>query len=78
MKQAITYARYSSDRQSDTFIEAQLEKTHKNCKEKGYVVVKEYFNVVVVYKLDRFARNLYDSVVYTKKLKKLNLSEEGI
>ena len=78
MKRAAAYARYSSDRQSDTFIEAQLEKIHKNCKEKGYVVVKEYFNVVVVYKLDRFARNLYDFVVYTKKFEKLNLSEEEI
>ena len=78
MKRAAAYARYSSDRQSDTSIEAQLGKIHKYCEEKGYVIVKEYFDVVVAYKLDRFARNLYDSVVYTKKSEKLNLSEEGI
>ncbi|ABR31333.1 hypothetical protein SU69_07555 [Thermosipho melanesiensis] len=103
MKRAAAYARYSSDRQSDTSIEAQLEKIRKYCEEKGYVVVKEYidraqsaatdkriafqqmfkdaenheFDVVVVYKLDRFARNLYDSVVYTKKLEELNIALES-
>jgi len=103
LRRAAAYARYSSDRQSDTSIEAQLEKIHKYCEEKGYVVVKEYidraqsaatdkrvafqqmfndaenheFDVVVVYKLDRFARNLYDSVVYTKKLEELNIALES-
>ena len=88
MKRVVAYARYSSDVQSDTSIEAQLEKIKEYCAQKGYQLVKEYidravsaatdkrpafqqmikdaeqrmFDVVIVYKLDRFARNLYDSV----------------
>lgn len=100
---AVIYARYSSDRQSDTSIEAQIEKCKQYCVEKGYTVIKEYvdraqsaatdrrpafqqmfadadnkeFDVVVVYKLDRFARNLYDSVVYTKRLEQLGIDLES-
>jgi len=103
MKRAAAYARYSSDVQSDTSIEAQLEKIRKYCQEKGYVIVREYidraqsattdkreafqkmfqdaekniFDIVVVYKLDRFARNLYDSVVYTKKLEDIGIALES-
>jgi len=100
---AVIYAQYSSDRQSDTSIEAQIEKCKQYCVEKGYTVIKEYvdraqsaatdrrpafqqmfqdankkeFDVVVVYKLDRFARNLYDSVVYTKRLEQLGIALES-
>ncbi|MCD6450410.1 MAG: recombinase family protein, partial [Thermotogaceae bacterium] len=103
MKRAAAYARYSSDVQSDTSIEAQLEKIRLYCQQHGYEVVKEYvdravsaatdkrpafqqmikdaekrkFDVVVVYKLDRFARNLYDSVVYTKKLEDAGVELES-
>ncbi|RLA98117.1 MAG: recombinase family protein, partial [Deltaproteobacteria bacterium] len=104
MKRAVAYARYSSDVQSDTSIEAQLEKIKEYCAQKGYQLVKEYidravsaatdkrpafqqmikdaeqrmFDVVVVYKLDRFARNLYDSVVYTKKLEEAGVALESV
>lgn len=104
MKRAVAYARYSSDRQSDTSIEAQIEHIERYCKEKGYNLVKHYidraqsaatdkrvafqqmikdaennlFDVIVVYKLDRFARNLYDSVVYTKRLEECGVALESV
>lgn len=32
--------------------------------------VKKNFNIVLVHKLDRFARNRYDSAIYKRELKK--------
>jgi hypothetical protein len=77
MKQSIKYACYSLDRQSDTFIEAQLEKIHKNCKEKGYVVVKEYFNVVVLYKLYRFQEIYMIPLFIKRNLENLICQKKG-
>lgn len=34
---------------------------------------KQKFNVVIVWKLDRFARNRYDSATYKSKLKRMRL-----
>ena len=34
---------------------------------------KRYFNGILVYQLDRFARNRYDSAIYKSKLKKNNV-----
>ena len=34
---------------------------------------KKYFNGVLVYQLDRFSRNRYDSAIYKNKLKKNNV-----
>ena len=45
---------------------AEFQKMIKDC-EKGF------FDVVIVYSLDRFARNRYDSAIYKAKLKKNNV-----
>ena len=83
----VIYARFSSQRQNETSIEAQLEECHRYCEQNNYNVVGEYidralsaktddrpdfqrmildsnkklFNAIIVYQLDRFARNRYDS-----------------
>ena len=92
----VIYARFSSARQNETSIEAQLEECYNYCKQNDYTVVGEYidratsaktddrekfqqmildsskksFEGIVVYQLDRFARNRYDSANYKAKLKK--------
>ena len=93
---AVIYARYSSDKQTEQSIEGQLTVCKQYAEKNGYLVVdiyidralsattdkrpafqkmlndskKQCFNAVIVYKLDRFARNRYDSAVYKSKLKK--------
>ena len=95
MKKAALYARFSSQRQNETSIEAQLEECYNYCRENKYEVVGEYidkaisaktddrpeflrmiadsskeiFEAIVVYQLDRFARNKYDSAIYKRQLK---------
>lgn len=96
--EVVIYARYSSDRQNDNTIDAQLRYCHEYCDRHDYKVIKEYvdkatsasshierrtqflqmikdsdkrmFEGVVVYKLDRFARNRYDSATYKNRLHK--------
>lgn len=93
---AVIYARYSSDKQTEQSIEGQLRYCHDYAQRCGYIVVGEYidramsgttdhrpqfqqmisdsakkqFQFVIVWKLDRFARNRYDSAIYKSKLKK--------
>lgn len=93
---AVIYARYSSDKQTEQSIEGQLRYCHDYAKRCGYTVVDEYidraisgtsdqrpqfqkmiadsakkqFQFVIVWKLDRFSRNRYDSAIYKNKLKK--------
>ena len=95
MKQAIIYARYSSERQTEQSIEGQLRTCYEFAEREGITVTGEYIDraisgttdhrpqfqrmiadckhlgidYVIVYKLDRFARNRYDSAVYKAKLK---------
>lgn len=95
-KKVVIYARYSSERQNETSIEAQLKECYSYCKANNYVPIEEYideaksaktdnrpqflkmindsnkkqFEGIVVYQLDRFARNRYDSATYKTKLKK--------
>ena len=92
----VIYARFSSNRQNETSIEAQLEECYKYCENENFNVVGEYidralsaktddrpdfqrmildsnknlFKGIIVYQLDRFARNRYDSANYKAKLKK--------
>jgi len=91
----VIYARYSSNKQNETSIEAQLKECYEFCKQNKYTVIGEYideavsgrtcdrikfkqmiedsnnkeFERVIVYTLDRFARDRYDSAVYKKCLK---------
>ncbi len=91
---AVIYARYSSDKQTEQSIEGQLRDCLAYAERHNLKVVGEYidraqsgttakreqfqkmisdskskqFCVVLVYKFDRFARNMYDSAVYEHKL----------
>ena len=93
---AVIYARYSSQNQTEQSIEGQLRDNYAWAKQQGITVIGEYidralsgtkdsrpdfqrmiadaaneqFEMVIVWKLDRFARNRYDSAVYKAKLKK--------
>ena len=93
---AIIYARYSSDRQTEQSIDGQLRVCYDHAERCGYNIIGEYidraisgttdnrpefqrmiadsakkqFQYILVYKLDRFARNRYDSAIYKTKLKK--------
>lgn len=92
---AVIYARYSSDRQTEQSIEGQLRECRAFAASEGINIIGEYidraisgttanrpefqrmiadsryktFQAVIVYKLDRFARNRYDSTMYKSKLK---------
>ena len=92
----VIYARFSSSKQHETSIEAQLKVCYEFCEQNKYNVVGEYidralsgrsderpdflrmiedsnkklFQGIVVYQLDRFARDRYDSAIYKHKLKK--------
>ena len=96
---AAAYARYSSNNQSETSIEAQLQAIKEFAKQNGYVIVKIYvdraksgksderpefqrmiadaknkiFEAVIIHKLDRFSRDLYDTLFYEKILKEQNI-----
>lgn len=96
---AVIYARYSSDKQTEQSIEGQLRDCYAYAERCGYKVVGEYidramtgryddrdqfqkmiadsskkqFQFIIVYKLDRFARNRYDSAIYKRKLKLNNV-----
>lgn len=96
MANAVIYARYSSDKQTEQSIEGQLRDCHAFAKAQGHTVIAEYidrarsgkndnreefqrmiadsskkqFQYIIVYKLDRFSRNRYDSAVYKHKLEK--------
>lgn len=92
----VAYARYSSDRQREESIEAQLRKIHEYADRNNIVIIKEYidraisgkydynrvelknmlkdsekhlFEVLLVDKVDRFARNRYDAAMNKHKLK---------
>lgn len=96
MRNAVIYARYSSDRQREESIEGQIRVCEDFARRNDMRVLKIYtdraltgrtdkrpefqlmikeaasraFEVVIVYKLNRFARNRYDSASYKHKLKK--------
>ena len=95
-KNAVIYARYSCDKQTEQSIEGQLRVINEFAEREGYTIVEQYidraksaktanrpeflrmiedsakhlFQYVIVYKLDRFSRNRYDSAFYKQKLKK--------
>ena len=86
MKNAVIYARYSSDSQSEASIEGQLRDCHRYAKEHNITVIDEYidramtgrnddrpnfqqmikdsyqkrFEIILIWRFDRFSRNLYD------------------
>lgn len=93
---AVIYARYSSERQTEASIEGQLKVCYDYAEKQGYTIIGEYidraltgrntdrpqflkmikdssrqeFQIVLVYQLDRFSRNRYDSATFKAKLKK--------
>lgn len=92
----VIYARFSSHRQNETSLEAQILECEKFCERNNYNIIgvyedeavsaktddrekfqqmildssKKSFEGIVVYQLDRFARNRYDSANYKANLKK--------
>ena len=105
---AVIYARYSSERQTEQSIEGQIRYCTQYADQHGYKIVDTYidraisgtsdnrpqfqkmisdsakgqFRYIIVWKLDRFARNRYDSAIYKNKLKNNNVkvlsATEGI
>ena len=97
---AVIYARYSSDKQTEQSIDGQLRECNDFAKRKGYTIVNTYcdsaisgktdkrpqfqqmimdskskqFSVVIVWKIDRFSRDKYDSVYYKHALKQNGVS----
>lgn len=95
-KNAVIYARYSCEKQTEQSIEGQLRVCNEFAERNGFTVIENYidravsgktdkreqfqqmlkdsakqeFNYVLVYKLDRFARNRYDSAINKATLKK--------
>ncbi|WP_166525106.1 recombinase family protein [Caproicibacter fermentans] len=96
MKNAVIYARYSSDAQKETSIDDQIRDCNKFAADNNYRIIhiyrddcvsgktdnrdqfqqmlsdsaKELFETVIVWKLDRFARNRNESALNKVKLKK--------
>ena len=90
MKNAVIYARYSSDRQNEMSITGQIAECRKFAEEHDLIILQEYidraltatsdkrpsflrmiddsndgyFDTILVYQLDRFARNKNDSGYY--------------
>lgn len=99
MQNAVIYARYSSDKQTEQSIEGQLRVCYEYAERLGLTVIHEYidraitgkyddrasfqqmigdagkkqFQYIIVYKLDRFSRNRYDSAIYKTRLKKVGV-----
>lgn len=60
----VIYARFSSQRQNETSIEAQLEECHRYCEQNNYNVVGEYIDRALSAKTDDrpdFQRMILDS-----------------
>ena len=105
---AVIYARYSSDKQTEQSIDGQLRVCTDYAARNGITIIDKYidraisgtsdkrprfqqmisdsafsrFDCVIVYKLDRFSRNRYDSLYYKRILNKNNVkvisATEGI
>lgn len=95
-KNAVIYARYSSDHQRNESIEGQVRECRAFANRENINILKVYtdkalsaktdnrpgfkkliqdsskgtFQYVIVYQLDRFSRNRYDSALYKAKLRK--------
>ena len=108
MKNAVIYARYSSERQTEQSIEGQLRVCYDFALKHDYNIIDSYidramsgrndhreafqkmikdsaqknFEAIIVYKLDRFSRNRYDSAHNKNILKKYGVkvisATEGI
>lgn len=86
---AVIYARFSSQNQTEQSIKEQIKVCEEYSKEKGYTITDTYidtdnrkqfeqmvkdsskkkFQAVIVYSMDRFARNRFDFENYKHKLK---------
>lgn len=63
-KNVVIYARYSSQRQNETSIEAQLKECYEYCKAHNYTVIEEYIDKAKSAKTDNrpdFKRMINDS-----------------
>ena len=95
MRTAVSYARFSSDRQHESSIEAQRDAIAAYAKARDIQIVREYadrgisgrtdqrpefqqlvsdlkkhpVDLVLVHKLDRFARDRYDAAIYSRAIR---------
>ncbi len=98
MKTAVAYARYSSDKQREESITAQLRAIYDYAHKNDIEVIREYKDegksatsddrpgfrqmfyeikeikpdLVLVHKLDRFARDRFDSAIYRREIQRAN------
>lgn len=99
MQRAVIYARYSSDKQTEDSIEAQLRACREYASSKQYQIIDTYideavsgktanrtqyqkllrdcekgkFEIILIHKYDRIARNLLEHVTLEQKLKAKNI-----
>lgn len=99
MQRAVIYARYSSDKQTEDSIEAQLRACREYASNKQYQIIDTYideavsgktanrtqyqkllrdcekdkFEIILIHKYDRIARNLLEHVTLEQKLKAKNI-----
>lgn len=99
MQRAVIYARYSSDKQTEDSIEAQLRACREYASSKQYQIIdmyideavsgktanrtqyqkllrdceKDKFEIILIHKYDRIARNLLEHVTLEQKLKAKNI-----
>ena len=99
MQRAVIYARYSSDKQTEDSIEAQLRACREYASNKQYQIIDTYideavsgktanrtqyqkllrdcekdkFEIILIHKYDRIARNLLEHVTLEQKLKANNI-----
>lgn len=99
MQRAVIYARYSSDKQTEDSIEAQLRACRDYASNKQYQIIDTYideavsgktanrtqyqkllrdcekdkFEIILIHKYDRIARNLLEHVTLEQKLKAKNI-----
>lgn len=99
MQRAVIYARYSSDKQTEDSIEAQLRACREYASNKQYQIMDTYideavsgktanrtqyqkllrdcekdkFEIILIHKYDRIARNLLEHVTLEQKLKAKNI-----
>ncbi len=100
MKNAVIYARYSCDNQTEQSIEGQIRVCQEYAEKHNIQIIETYidraisgttdnrpdfkrmlkdsdkklWDVVLVYKFDRFSRNKYESVIHKKHLKDNGIS----
>ena len=74
MVKAVIYARYSCELQREESIDGQVRECLAFAKSKGYEIINQYIDrAIIVWKVDRFARNRLDALQYKSILRKAHV-----